>query len=115
VHTVVGVQHQHKKPFIDCAKAVGLVKPWTATTPNDELAETLDQWQRALGVYPHSRLDSRAVEKSRKKQSTRMIKVECEKCGFIMRTTTKWIDHYAGAFPCPCGETMTAKPGEQKT
>jgi hypothetical protein len=53
-------------------KAIGLVKPWTATTPGPELAATLARYALQLGPYPHACLND-----VRKRQSTRMLKATC--------------------------------------
>jgi hypothetical protein len=37
-----------------------------------------------------------------KKQSTRMVKCECPDCGYIVRTTRKWLEE--GAPICPCNK-----------
>jgi hypothetical protein len=36
-----------------------------------------------------------------KKQSTRMLKLECDECGYVVRTTQKWIN--VGVPVCHCG------------
>lgn len=41
-----------------------------------------------------------------KKQSTRLIKVECPCCGYVARVTRKWLKE--GRPKCPKGETMLA-------
>lgn len=46
---------------------------------------------------------------AKKKQTTRMVKVVCAGCGYVARTTHKWLDE-AGAPICPCNqEPMEAK------
>jgi len=37
----VGCDQGHKGEFVALCKKIGLVKPWTATTPGPELAATL--------------------------------------------------------------------------
>jgi hypothetical protein len=63
----------HKKPFIELARAFGLVKPWTATTPGPECAARLAHLANTLGAFPHAPLA--LVEK--KKQTSRMRLWEC--------------------------------------
>ena len=100
VHVTVGVEHGHRKPFADCAKAVGLTKPWTATGESPELVEKLEGWAKKLGDYPHARLDQKPTEK----KGSRLIKMECGDCGCKIRTTATWLDEYDGfTWPCPCG------------
>jgi len=97
-HVTVGVENGHKKPFADCASAVGLVKPWTATSESKELVQELNGWAKRLGQYPHAKLDGLQT----KKQSTRLIGLTCPECGCKIRSTQKWLDEYA-EFECPCG------------
>lgn len=97
-HTIAGVTAQHKKPFIEIAKAVGLIKPWTATVAGEALSEKLTAITEKLGPYPHA--DLALAKKGTKKQSTRLIKVQCPKCDYIARVTRKWLDE-AGAPICP--------------
>ena len=51
----------------------------------------------ALGPYPHATLNLSA----RKKQTTRMIKVECGDCDGVFRTTQKWLDEATHGLCCP--------------
>jgi len=98
VHAVVGIKEKHNKVFGKCARAVGLEGKLMATTATPELVDTLKAWVEDLGNYPHAKLDS--TKSPVKKQSTRMIKCECGECGYIARTSQKWIDA-AGAPLCP--------------
>jgi hypothetical protein len=112
VHHTVGAETGHRKPFSQCAKAVGLVKPWTATKIGPELRETLIEWVGKLGQYPHARL---MRNPKAKKQSTRMLLLECGKCGCKVRTTRKWIDEYEDQdWPCPCGGLMEGQHAVDK-
>ena len=101
VHITVGIECGHKKPFRDCMKAVGLNGKPTATGESDELVTELQKWVEKLGVYPHAKLDSL----DRKKQSTRLLKLEC-KCGCNVRVTRKWLDKYGDPWVCPCGSDL---------
>lgn len=91
----------HKGAFVDAAKEAGLVGPWTSTSAGPELTGELARIAERLGPYPHSKLTP-SIE--RKVQTTRMIKIECPECGYIVRTTQKWID--VGLPTCVCGEDM---------
>lgn len=81
--------------------ARGLVKPWTATTPGEELADTLRSLTEELGDYPHEVLEPLPAIK---KQSTRMLKLTCKSCGYLVRTTQKWLN--LGTPTCQCGTEM---------
>lgn len=105
VHHVVGVEQGHGKAFADCMKAVGLCGKPTATEESEELVCELKKWIKTLGQYPHAKLDGN----NQKKQSTRLLKLECAACGCKVRATAKWIDEYGPSWPCPCGETLEAE------
>ncbi len=87
-------------PIRRIALAVGLAGKMTATHASPELTERLNVLCSQIGPYPHTSLDRSQL----KKQSTRMLKVECPECGYTVRTTAKWIE--AGLPTCPCGTEM---------
>ena len=97
IHAIDNCESGHKGRFAKVAKAFGLEGKMTETTPSASLVERLNTLVTALGEYPHALL-----KESGKKQSTRMIKCECYSCGYIARTSSKWIEQ-AGAPICPCG------------
>ena len=71
-----------------------------------------DQWESliaALGDYPHAEL-SVAV---RKTQSTRMLKLQCPQCGYIIRTTGKWVAQ--GIPVCHDGALFVVEGAEEVT
>lgn len=105
VHHAVGVKEGHKRPFRTLALALGLEGKMTATTASKDLQERLHDLMKPLGAYPHAALDPFAGPV--KKQSTRMLKVECgrKECGCICRMTRKWLDD-VGPPKCRCGGTM---------
>jgi hypothetical protein len=95
----------HKGDFTKGMKAVGLAGKPTATVAGDELRPKLRQIIEQLGEYPHPRLN--ALVAPVKKQATRLVKCECQECGYTVRTTAKWLDQQ-GAPLCPCNqEPMT--------
>lgn len=87
----------HGQDFKRVALAVGLAGKMTATKASDTLVSRLTAEIAELGEYPHAVLSG----VNAKKQSTRMLKVECDGCGFIARTTAKWLDEI-GAPHCAC-------------
>jgi len=98
VHAVDDCQSGHKEAFKRTALAVGLEGKMTATHAGEELKAELE---RIIGVLPslkHGALDL----SSRKKQPTRLVKLECGDCGMIIRTTAKWIEQ-TGNPACACG------------
>jgi hypothetical protein len=100
IHAVVGVDKKHGKPFKDCMKKIGLEGKVTATIAGDRLLGDFGCWMKTLGDYPHARLDKDHEDSPDKKQSTRMIKCECEQCGYTARTTRKWLDEVGSPW-CP--------------
>jgi hypothetical protein len=72
----------------------------TATVAGPVLREWIESKIEALGEMPYGSLNL----DGRKKQSTRMIKVECVDCGYTLRTTQKWIA--VGVPTCCCGGEM---------
>lgn len=102
IHAVVGNEAGHKGPFRKLAKAIGLQGKMTATVTDEALANRLLELTAALGPYPHAQLSSLTVTK----QTTRMLKVQCDGCGFTCRTTRKWLDE-VGTPTCACGTEMT--------
>jgi len=88
VHAVDNCVSGHGKAFKDCATAVGLTGKMTATGESDELKEYLRKnIIEKLGLFPHKK-----VTLSGKKQTTRNIKVECNRCDFSFRTSRKNLD-----------------------
>lgn len=110
VHAAVGIEAGHGPKFRKVALAIGLVGPMTATTAGPEFIKWVQPIIDKLGPIPHDRLnagDGTIQRTGPKKQGTRMIKVECESCGFIARTTRSWLDRI-GPPLCACnGSQMT--------
>jgi hypothetical protein len=110
VHTVVGNKEGHNKVFGKCARAVGLEGKLTSTIAGEKLLEACTQWDKQLGQYPHCKLDQ--SKRPVNKQTTRMIKCECEECGYVVRTSKKWILE-VGAPHCPKHGAMHHDPIEE--
>lgn len=89
VHVTVGLKAGHRGEFINCAKDVGLIGPWTMSKASDELSDKINKWRESLGDYPHRALSK--MTNNRKKQTTRLVKCQCEECGYTIRTSMKWI------------------------
>jgi len=107
VHAVVGNEHGHDKIFKRCALAVGLEGKMTATTITDAAwDEAKPILEKRLGAYPHGKMGNLS---SKKKQTARMVKIECA-CGYgPIRASRKIINHEAGLPLCPsCGDCMMA-------
>lgn len=91
----------HGKCFSALAKPLGLTGKMTATVAGPELVEKLQAIAEELGDFPSGNL---SLTVTKKKQTTRMIKLECDCCGYTVRTTQKWIDE--GLPSCPRGTMM---------
>jgi len=102
VHVVDENKSGHKGRFARIAKGIGLEGKMTATVAGEALKARLDEIAADLGAYPHAALASMDGADGPKKQTTRMLKVECANgSGYIVRTTRKWLDEVG--FPlCPC-------------
>lgn len=109
-HAVAGHKAGHGPAFKKVAVSVGLEGKMTSTVPSPALRETLQGISDVLGAYPHARLN--VLLSGKKKQTTRMVKCECAECGYILRTTKKWIE--VGVPHCPAGHgLMTAEIPEE--
>jgi hypothetical protein len=100
VHAAVGIAAGHGKAFKRIALGLGLVGPMRATTPGDVFLATITPILAGAGPLPHARLDTGGETTRPKKQGTRLLKCECEACGYTVRTARKWLE-LAGAPSCP--------------
>lgn len=90
----------HKGPFKALALAVGLEGPMRSTKASQGLIERFKGIVNRLGEIPSGRIDL----SQRKKQTTRLVKLECPTCGYVVRTAQKWIDTI-GYPQCSCSGT----------
>jgi hypothetical protein len=89
-HVAAGLAAGHGKGFAKVAKAVGLLAPWTSTPPSAELSDWIAAILPGLPAFKHAALD--LSQSPTKKQGTRMIKLECDDCGWSCRTAQKNVD-----------------------
>jgi len=101
IHAIDDCKHGHRGPFRKMALAIGLEGKMTATNAGPELTKKLKIIADILGPYPHAKLNLN----DRKKQTTRMIKMTCNNCGFIARASKTAIEQ-AGYPICGCGNKM---------
>ena len=99
VHAAVGIDAGHGPAFRRVAKALGLTGKMTATVAGEEWHAWADTIVADLGPLPHARLDTDG-KTTRKKQSTRLLKCECDSCGFVFRASAKWVLD-GGPLRCP--------------
>jgi len=107
VHAADDGEHKHKGPFVKAVRDMGLEGKATATVAGAGFAEWARSLGETLGVYPHTGLVPLMVEK---KQTTRMLKLEADCCGYIVRTTKKWLE--VGTPSCPCGNPFNVEDKE---
>ena len=100
VHAAVGIAAGHGKAFKRVAVGLGLVGPMRATTPGEGFLAAVAPILTAASLLPHARLDTGGETTRPKKQAARMLKCECEACGYTVRTARKWLET-AGAPLCP--------------
>ena len=96
IHASDNCKSGHRGHFRKTAIAIGLEGQMTATTESEELQAKLKKITKKLGKYPHRSLDYN----DRKKQSTRMIKVECAEHSYIARLSRTAIEN-EGEPICP--------------
>lgn len=101
--------HGHRGEFAKCAGALGFEKPWKSTPCGAALKAKLEALLATLPAYPHATLDATAMERLTKKDGTRLVKCECKGCGYIVRTTRKWLDE-VGAPLCACNHEPMEAP-----
>lgn len=104
VHATVGIKAGHKGAFKRCATDIGLEGKMTETKMGDGLALAAGEWIEALGDYPAGSLNPNKM----KKQSTRLMKVECSDCGYVARVTRKWIEDVGAPY---CGVRSHGRMG----
>ena len=103
-HAVLGSKIGHRRPFAKLMVDLGLVGKATATEPGPIFIERTEQLLYDLGSLPHVRLDPGF--RLKKKDGTRQLKCWCDDCGYVARTSQKWLDA-AGPPICPaCREVM---------
>ncbi len=109
-HAVLGNKIGHRAPFAKLMKDLGLEGKATATSPGPIFIERTEQLLYDLGPLPHVRLDP--MLRPKKKDTIRQLKCWCDGCGYVARTSQKWLD--AGGPPiCPtCREVMSTDDTE---
>ena len=111
IHAIDDCVNGHRGPFRTMALAIGLEGPMKSTTSGPKLTATLETMATRLGSYPHAKINLHG----RKKQSTRMVKIEClddtsKGCKCILRGARSTLLS-AGLPTCGCGSMMTAEIG----
>jgi len=97
IHVEAGIACGHRGRFATVARAIGLTGPMTSTVPGDALRATLQRIVADLGTYPHAKVDPNA----RKKQGTRLLKLQCSDCGWTARVSALQANRLHAASTCP--------------
>lgn len=87
-HTIAGYKAGHKAPFKKIATTIGLEGKMTSTKPGPKMMELINKFEEINGPYPAGAL-TRSMQK---KKATYLIKCECSECGYVVRTTAKWLE-----------------------
>ncbi len=98
-HVVAGIPAKHGPEFKRVIKPLGLEGKACATVPGEGFKTLIAPILKKVGVYPHGSLSTGGISTKGPKQTTRMIKVHCEACGYILRTTASWLT--TGVPTCP--------------
>lgn len=108
IHATIGIKEGHGKVFKDAALKLGFEMPMRSTPAGGLLKCVIKGWIRKAGKFPHSALSF----SGRKKQSTRMIKMSCERDQYIVRAAKTPVEAM-GAVICPvCKKTMKVETPE---
>lgn len=109
VHAAVGIPAGHGKDFRRVAVGIGLTGKMTATVPGPVFETAIKPILKLVGPLPHGRLNTGGLKNDEegepkntgpKKQTKRHIKCKCDRCGYVARTSRKWLDK-VGAPHCP--------------
>ena len=100
IHATVGLEHKHRGEFKVCATKIGMKGKMTECGAGDKLKPVLEKHLKTLGQYPHDKLEGMTTGKKNKPRDP-YTKASCPDCGYIIRTTRKWIE--TGMPICPCG------------
>lgn len=91
VHAAVGVKEGHKGKFRSTCKALGFEGPMRSTLPGTEMQrDVMAPILKRAGKLPHAKLTTYTTGK--KKQTTRLLKAECQTCGYTVRLSAKWLE-----------------------
>lgn len=96
-HVWAGIEAGHRGEFARIARAIDLVGPLTSTSAGSWLSNELHDIAHILGAYPHAKVDPNA----RKKQGTRLLKLQCSSCGWTARVSSLQGNRLHAASACP--------------
>ncbi len=79
----------HGKDFRELGVFVGLEGQMSSSTANESLQQYFEHLVSKLGAFPHASLHNSMP--NIKPDRCRLVKCVCEKCGYTIRITNKWI------------------------
>lgn len=104
IHASVGTEAGHRGAFAKTAKAVGMLKPFTSSVPDESLIARLNAASVRLGPYPHGALVPLMTEK---KPGSRLRLWECG-CGIKARVASDDFDAVCNV----CGSMFERKDAD---
>lgn len=99
-----GAKDTHGHLFRHLAISIGLKGRKTEAKPGRLFLELSDPILKQVGDLPSAEMTPTSSQPS-VKQTTRQIKVSCQKCGYVARVSRKWIDQ-VGPPHCPLHGAM---------
>jgi hypothetical protein len=96
-HVAFGGTRTHGLQFRHLATAVGLIGKMTATMEGPHFLAVMPGIIDRYGPYPHAAL--RQLRGLDKTSGTRLIRVRCPACGYLLRATQRWLK--VGVPTCP--------------
>lgn len=101
IHCCFPPDTNHKKPFAEACKKLGLTPPWYATDVSPELEQRyVDMFLPVLGEYQQPMFDTSTSPQP----GSRLLKASCPECGYIIRLTKKWAEQ--GLPACPLCDSI---------
>lgn len=98
IHAADDGRSGHRGDFAKWARMAGFRSPLTELHPSETLRGHLEEVVSVWGDYPHAAIVRRDV----KKQTTRMLKVECGDCHLVFRASREALRKVRyGAGVCP--------------
>jgi hypothetical protein len=105
IHVLDDCQNGHRGHFAYVFKRIGMTGKRTETEAGEELRIKLADIADQLGKYPGAPLQpKRGLSSGPKKQASRMFKVACPDCGYVVRASRMWME--VGFPTCVCGTKM---------
>lgn len=110
LHSLPGAMSRDSATWRAACLDAGLVpadEQWRGVTAGPAVWEAYGDGLEALGAYPHAEIAA-GVKKT---QATRMLKLSCPQCGYIVRTTGKWLA--TGVPTCHDGTPFVVETSEE--